>query len=491
MAKKKHYFMPASDMKLGDRYLLLEQLGDGTHGWVWRAQRLEDDQIVAVKIPKDCSASDSSLREGHDLLNAEPHSNVVEIYWMGRIPPEREWYGIEMEYFPSRSLAQLLEDKEGGFAKTYKQIFSIYEQILLGVKHLAGLTVPVSHGDLKPHNILISGGQVKLTDFGSSALPEEIYARSRQNGGTVLYAAPEFSDVSERRGSFLELIRGDIYSLGVLMYQLVTGRPPHDTPSAVYRSLPYPKPSELNKTVSPKLEAFILKALNVDPQGRWPNVDEMLVDLNVARIAQNTFEPKVASATLVGQKEDWSSRAFKLIDDERYIEAAQVAKAEFEANKDFHALLAQLRALYRGERYFECVYILKKDKEVLSLEVDLGVEFRELAINCYLKAKDVLNASRIFEMTEEFGEVNTPEMLLKKASILGLQSKYDDAINILTELNQNYPRRPPILKRLALAYEQVRQPQKAMAYLKVYKKVCGGDTWVDEQMDRYRLLGVL
>ena len=483
--------MPASDMKLGDRYLLLEQLGDGTHGWVWRAQRLEDDQIVAVKIPKDCTGPDSSLREGHDLLEAEPHSNVVQIYWMGRIPPEREWYGIEMEYFPSRSLAQLLEDKEGGFAKTYKQIFAIYEQILLGVKHLADLDVPVSHGDLKPHNILISGDQVKLTDFGSSALPEEIYARSRQNGGTVLYAAPEFSDVSERRGSFLELVRGDIYSLGVLMYQLVTGRPPHDTPSAVYRSLPYPKPSELNKTVSPKLEAFILKALSIEPQDRWPNVDDMLVDLNIARIAQNTFEPKVASAASGILQEDWSSRAFKLIDDERYVEAAQVAKAEFDANKDYHALLAQMRALYRGERYFECVEVLKKNKEAISLETALGVEFRELAINCYLKAKDILNASRIFELVEELGEVSKPEMLLKKASICGLQSKYDEAIEILISLNQSYPRRPSILKRLALAYEQVRQPQKAMAYLKVYKKVSGGDVWADEQMDRYRLLGVM
>ncbi len=75
--------MPSSDMKLGERYLLLEQLGDGTHGWVWRAQRLEDNEIVAVKIPKDCSASDISLREGHDLLNAPSHPNVIQIFKMG------------------------------------------------------------------------------------------------------------------------------------------------------------------------------------------------------------------------------------------------------------------------------------------------------------------------------------------------------------------------------------------------------------------------
>lgn len=408
MAKKKHYFMPSSDMKLGDSYLLLEQLGDGTHGWVWRAQRIEDNEIVAVKIPKDCSASDSSLREGHDLLDTPSHPNVIQIYKMGRIPPEREWYGIEMEYFPSRSLAQLLEDTQSGFAKTYKQIFEIYEQVLLGVKHLATLEKPVSHGDLKPHNILISGDQVKLTDFGSSALPEEIYARSRQNGGTVLYSAPEFADCSDRRGSFLELIRGDMYSLGVLMYQLVTGRPPHDTPSAVYRSLPYAKPSELNKTVSPRLEHFIAKALSIRPDERWSDIDGMIRDLKVARIAQLNFEPRVATCMPGAGQDDWSSRALSLI-----------------------------------------------------------------------------------EEIESRGELIKPEMVLKKASVYGLQSRYDEAIELLVTLNRQFPRRAFILRRLALAYEQVRQPEKALAYLKTYCKVNGSDDWTQEKIEYYNRIGYL
>lgn len=491
MAKSKHYFMPSSDMKLGDRYLLIEQLGDGTHGWVWSAQRLEDNEIVAVKIPKDCSASDSSLREGHDLLNAQPHPNVVQIYWMGRIPPEREWYAIEMEYFPSRSLAQLLEDRESGFAKTYKQIFQIYEQILLGVKHLSELEKPVSHGDLKPHNILISGDQVKLTDFGSSALPEEIYARSRQNGGTVLYSAPEYADCSERKGSFLELIRGDMYSLGVLMYQLVTGRPPHDTPSAVYRNLPYPKPSELNKTVSRKLEDFIFKALSVNSADRWENIDDMLADLKVVRIAQANFEPAVALSAHSSEQGDWSSYAFKLIEDEKYVEAAQVARAEFDSSKDYHALLAQVRALYRGGRYFEIVDVLSNNSECISLNDYLGIEFRELSVNTYLKNKDVLNANKVIEDIEARGELNKPEMILKKASVCGLQSRYDEAIELLINLNKQYPRKPSILKRLALAYEQIRQPQKAVAYLKVYRKVSGDDLWANTQMEKFRALGIM
>jgi len=486
VAKSNPFFLPAVDMKLGDRYLLLEQLGDGTHGWVWRAQRLDDNQIVAVKIPKDCSASDDSLKEGYDLVDVQPHKNVVQIYWMGRIPPEREWYGIEMEYFPSRSLAQLLEDQAAGFAKTYKQIFDIYGQILQGVKYLADLETPVSHGDLKPHNILVSDGLVKITDFGSSALPEEIYARSRQNGGTILYAAPEFSDCSERRGSFLELVRGDMYSLGVLMYQLVTGRTPHDTPSAVYRYVPFAKPSELNKSVSPYLESFILKALSVNPVDRWGNIDEMMKGLEKAMYAQLNFETVTGVNRVYEQEKDWSTKVIAYATDKKYLEAAHVAGAEFDSSKDYHALLSQLRALYRAERYFDCVAIINSEESCLTLVDSIGVDFRLLALNVFLKVRDIHYAEKIIQLIIGRNEM-TPSVKIKYASILGLQSKYSEAIDILTVLNKEFPRKAVILRRIALAYEQNKQPKKAMSYLKAYLKIVPDDEVALKKYEGFKL----
>ena len=83
MGSQSRYFMPNADMKLGNRYELLECLGDGSYGWVWRATNLQDDKVVAVKIPKQMGRSDAELAEGSALVGRPSHPNVVEIYLDG------------------------------------------------------------------------------------------------------------------------------------------------------------------------------------------------------------------------------------------------------------------------------------------------------------------------------------------------------------------------------------------------------------------------
>ena len=174
------HFLPGVNKRLGEKYLLLESLGDGTHGWVWRAERLSDGEIVALKVPKELSKEDRSLAEGQALKGIAGHPNVIQIFDMGRVPPEKEWYAIEMEYFPSESLAQKLEHRSHYFGNTYQRLFNIYGQVLDAVEFLASLDPPISHGDIKPHNILVGQADlVKLTDFGSSALPSSSRASSR------------------------------------------------------------------------------------------------------------------------------------------------------------------------------------------------------------------------------------------------------------------------------------------------------------------------
>ncbi|WP_210501231.1 protein kinase domain-containing protein, partial [Pantoea ananatis] len=120
---KSAHFLPGTNKRLGDKYLLLECLGDGSHGWVWRAERLQDGKIVAVKIPKDITREDRQLAEGKELLDVEPHENIVQIFYMGRI--DNEWFYIEMEYFPSQTLAQKLDDRQRNFGQTYERLFRI------------------------------------------------------------------------------------------------------------------------------------------------------------------------------------------------------------------------------------------------------------------------------------------------------------------------------------------------------------------------------
>jgi eukaryotic-like serine/threonine-protein kinase len=113
-----------------------------------------------------------------------------------------------------------------GFVTSYAKILGLYQQVVNGVQYLHQLGM--SHGDLKPQNVLVSGDQVKITDFGASILPEDMYARTRENGGTILYSAPEIVGTTKRGRSREVLFAADIYSLGVLLYHLITSRLPHD-----------------------------------------------------------------------------------------------------------------------------------------------------------------------------------------------------------------------------------------------------------------------
>lgn len=136
MSPRNRFFIPREDKRLGNVYQLLEYLGDGSYGSVWRAEKLENHEIVAVKIPKEQGASNDDLAEGSALVNKASHPNVVIVFSMGRIPPENEWYVIEMEYFPSVTLAQLLDNGNQGFVASYAKLLDIYEQILAGTTNV-------------------------------------------------------------------------------------------------------------------------------------------------------------------------------------------------------------------------------------------------------------------------------------------------------------------------------------------------------------------
>lgn len=487
MGKNNKFFIPRGDRRLGDRYELLECLGDGSHGSVWRAQRLSDDNIVAVKIPKDQGGTSKELAEGSALIGQESHPNVVSVYWMGRVPPENEWYAIEMEYFPSLTLAQLLDNGDQGFVASYDRVLGLYQQVLSGVGHLHKLGV--SHGDIKPQNILVSGTLLKLTDFGCSISPEDIYARTRENGGTILYSAPEVVVPSTQKPDLEALFQADIYSLGVLLYHLATTRLPHDTRSQVARYAPFPRPREITSSVCPALEEFILKCLALNPEDRWPNIEDMSLAFRRVRQAQIDYHPIRILPPKKAPTEDWSSQVMRLMEEEAYRQAENVALAEFEVSKDPQAFLLLITAAFKDGRYFDCINEIETHPEILFKESSIAQQAKHIALSAYIETHQVHKAENLVDECIN-DEGKTASLLLKKASILGAQARYEDAGKILLELNREYPRRPAILKRLVLVFEQLRDPGKASAFLKAYTKEVPSDNWAQRKLEQFVALGV-
>ena len=488
------HFLPGTNKKLGDKYLLLECLGDGTHGWVWRAERLVDKEIVAVKIPKDLTRDDRQLAEGKELLAVDAHPNVVRITDMGRIPPENEWFFIEMEYFPSQSLAQRLDQRRHQFGDTFERLFNIFSQVLSAVEFLAHTTPPISHGDIKPHNILVGAGDlVKLTDFGSSALPDEIYVRTRENGGTVLYAAPEFSDCVSRKGAYLDLLRGDIYSLGVLLYQLMTGQLPHDTPAQVRRHAPYRQPSEINSSVHPSMEGVVQRCLQKNPADRFQSIEELQAAFATAR-AQQLANPNFALLTVSPSAEtDWSTAVVSALEQRDYLKAAKLAGAEYAKSSDLGALLQQLNAFYRNEpekRLGDFKRCYETHASVLdSVSGNDAAAIRVLAVKVYLLWRDVQSARHVLIIARQI-DGNTLELDFLEASVHGLDADFQAARSALERINRTTPSRLEVLERLVQVCEQLRDFTAAIGYLKHALRVSKEAPGLVTKRDRYQAMGM-
>lgn len=484
------HFLPGNQKQLGNKYLLLECLGDGSHGWVWRAERLLDGEIVAVKIPKDITKEDRELAEGKELLGLDPHPNIIKIYDMGRI--EKEWFYIEMEYFPSQTLAQKMDVIGSKFGQSYERIFKIYRQVLDAIHYLAELEIPISHGDIKPHNILIGDNDlVKLTDFGSSALPEEIYVRTRENGGTVLYSAPEFSYVLSRKGSAQDLLLGDVYSLGVLLYQLLTGQLPHDTPAAVYRHAPFAKPSELNTSINDKLDLFILKCLCKKPEERFQNIVDMKDAFEEAVKFQKLNSAQV-STRQIHISDDWSTKIVDLLSERKYAKAAHLSKQIFDENQDILAFHNYLIALYKGQRFLELSEAVKANQTIIlnnTMHDDLAL--LELIVKVSLLQRDISMANQWIGHIKNKYTSECPEFMKLKAVSLGLDARYSEARDLLESLNEKKPRQLKVIKQLIQVCEQLRDYNSVVGYLKLALRLKPNDTDLLEKRDFYQKISLM
>ena len=258
------------------RYLLKEKIGSGGMADVY----LADDQLlgreVAVKVLHAQYAADPSFiqRFRHEAQSAANlnHPNIVNIYDWGN---EGELYYIVMEYVEGRDLKEILRS-DGRLLPERAAEIAAEVSAALQFAHRRNLV----HRDIKPHNIFITNiGQVKVMDFG--------IAREGNGGGItqtgMVMGTPQYISPEQAQGLAVDG-RSDIYSLGVVLYEMLTGRVPFDDPNPVtitykqVREDPVP-PSAIDPEVPTTLEAIVMKAMSKNPANRFQSAQEMKADL--------------------------------------------------------------------------------------------------------------------------------------------------------------------------------------------------------------------
>ncbi len=262
--------------KLDGRYELLELIGVGGMADIYRAKDIEEDRIVAVKILKtEFAGSDEFLRRFRNESKAIAllsHPNIVKIYDVGFT--EKVQF-IVMEFVDGITLTDYIEQQ--GVLK-WRDAVHFTVQILKALQHAHDRGIV--HRDVKSQNVmLLRDGTIKVMDFGIARFNRENNkTMSEKTIGSVHYISPE-----QARGDITDE-RSDIYSVGVALYEMVTGKKPFDGDTPVSIALMHmqstpKKPTEINSTIPEGLEQIILRAMQKEPNQRYQTAGEMIKDM--------------------------------------------------------------------------------------------------------------------------------------------------------------------------------------------------------------------
>ncbi len=265
--------------KINDRYQIIKTLGEGGMANVYLAHDTILDRNVAVKVLRGDLASDEKFvrRFQREALSASSlsHPNIVEMYDVGEDDGQ---YYIVMEYVDGKTLKQVLKQR-GHLSIT--EVVDIMLQLTDGMAHAHDAYI--IHRDIKPQNIMIlSNGMIKITDFGvATALNSTQLTQTNSVMGTVHYLPPE---QAQGKGS---TIRSDIYSMGIMMYELLTGLVPYKGDNAVEIALkhlkePLPSVRKANSSIPQSIENVIIRATAKNPKNRYVDAREMHEDLKTA-----------------------------------------------------------------------------------------------------------------------------------------------------------------------------------------------------------------
>ena len=271
--------MITQGMFIADRYEIIGKVGAGGMSDVYKAMDHTLSRHVAIKVLKAEFSEDlnfvTKFRTEASSAAGLEHPNIVNIYDVGS---ENGLHFIVMEYVEGITLKTYIE-KKGQLS--FKEATSIAIQVARGIE--AAHNKDITHRDIKPQNIMIStDGKVKVTDFGiAKAISSNTIGSDAM--GSVHYASPE-----QARNGLIDG-RSDIYSLGIVMYEMVTGRVPFDGETTVAVALQHLQeemvaPSTYAPEIPISYERIVLKTTQKSPDRRYQNIAELLVDLAVTTI---------------------------------------------------------------------------------------------------------------------------------------------------------------------------------------------------------------
>jgi serine/threonine-protein kinase len=293
--------------ELGGRYQIIERIGGGGMALVYRAQDILLNRNVAIKVLRQQFVNDEEFirrfrREAQSAASLS-HPNIVSVYDVGQ---EGDVHYIVMEYIEGRNLNEIIKERA---PLQVDEAVRIASQIADALDHAH--TNHIIHRDIKPHNILIGrNGWVKVTDFGiARAVSSTTITQTGSVVGSVHYFSPEHAK-GVATGE-----KSDLYSLGIVLYQMLTGRLPFLGESPISVALKhlqehFDEPRSVNPMVPQSVENIILKSMRKNPGERYESAKEMLRDLETCLLPERRTENKL---TFVDDEDEDSTRVVPAI----------------------------------------------------------------------------------------------------------------------------------------------------------------------------------
>ena len=338
---------------IGGRYEIVKSIGEGGMANVYLANDKILDRKVAIKVLRGDLANDEKFirrfqREAQSVANLS-HPNIVEVY---DVEEEEGQHYIVMEYIEGKTLKQLLQ-KRGSL--TLSEVIDIMLQLTDGLA--PAHDAYIIHRDIKPQNIMIQDdGLVKITDFGiAMALNATQLTQTNSVMGSVHYLPPEQANGKS------STIKSDIYSLGILMYELITGSVPFKGDNAVEIALKHlkekiPSIRRQNPTIPQSVENIVLRATAKNPKNRYDSVKDMNKDLKECLNEDKKNEKKIVFEYPEND-----------IDDTKVITNVKKSKPEIEEPKDLDELKEKKKIEEQNNEEEVIGSMTKKDKYKLPI----------------------------------------------------------------------------------------------------------------------------